>query len=91
LSSNTDDGFLRLGDPLAAQRLADALDASVLHCRLDDWARRCCPVVRHFGNGVHWRFMQVRVRRRRGVPPAGDLPTLVLGHRAHRRARGPNP
>ena len=24
-----------------------------------DWARRCCPVVRHFHNGVHWSFMQV--------------------------------
>jgi hypothetical protein len=54
-----DNAFLHLGDPLAAQRLADGLDATVLHRRLDDWARRCCPVVRHFRNGVHWSFMQV--------------------------------
>jgi hypothetical protein len=54
-----DNAFLHLADPLAAQRLADSLDATVLHRRLDDWARHCCPVVHHFRNGVHWSFMQV--------------------------------
>jgi hypothetical protein len=54
-----DNAFLHLADPVEAQRLADGLDATALHRRLDDWARRCCPVVRHFRNGVHWSFMQV--------------------------------
>jgi hypothetical protein len=39
--------------------LADSLDATALHRHLDAWARRCCPIVRHFRNGVHWSFMQV--------------------------------
>ena len=54
-----DNAFLRLADPAEAQRLADGLDATVLHRRLDDWARRCCPVLHYFRNGVHWSFMQV--------------------------------
>ena len=54
-----DNAFLHLADPAEAQRLADSLDATALHRLLDDWARRCCPVVRHFRNGVHWSFMQV--------------------------------
>jgi hypothetical protein len=48
-----------LGDPAGAQRVADSLDATALHRHLDAWARRCCPVLQHFRNGVHWSFMQV--------------------------------
>jgi hypothetical protein len=54
-----DNAFLHLGDPAEAQRLADSLDATALHRHLDAWARRCCPVLRHFRNGMHWSFMQV--------------------------------
>jgi hypothetical protein len=43
----------------AAQQLADGLDATVLHRHLDHWAQHCCPVLRHFRNGVHWSFTQV--------------------------------
>jgi hypothetical protein len=54
-----DNAFLTLADPAAAQRLADTLEASALHRYLDAWAQRFCPLLRHFGNGVHWSFMQV--------------------------------
>ena len=54
-----DNAFLRITDPQEAQRLADSLDATLLHRQLDAWARRCCPVLHHFRNGVHWSFMQV--------------------------------
>jgi hypothetical protein len=54
-----DNAFLRIADPAAAQRLADGLDAVTLHRRLDAWAQRFCPVLRHLRNGVHWSLMQV--------------------------------
>jgi hypothetical protein len=54
-----DNAFVTLGDPTEAQRLADSLDATMLHQRLDQWAQRFCPVLHHFRNGVHWSFMQV--------------------------------
>jgi hypothetical protein len=54
-----DNAFLRIADPAEAQPLADSLDASLLHRHLDQWARRFCPVLGQFRNGVHWSFMQV--------------------------------
>lgn len=48
-----------LADPVEAQRLADGLDATVLHRRIEDWARHFFTVLRHFRSGVHWSFMQV--------------------------------
>jgi hypothetical protein len=57
--ATADNAFLSIADPPEAQRLADRLDAPMLHRHLDDWARRFCPVLHHFRNGVHWSFMQV--------------------------------
>ena len=54
-----DNAFLQIADPLEAQRLADGLNAATLHRHLDQWARRFCPVLSQFRNGVHWSFMQV--------------------------------
>jgi hypothetical protein len=54
-----DNAFLPIADPAEAQRLADSLDATTLHRHLDEWARRFCPVLNHFRNGVHWSFLQV--------------------------------
>jgi len=54
-----DNAFVTLDDPTEAQRLADSLDATMLHKRLDQRALRFGPVLRHFRNGVHWSFMQV--------------------------------
>ena len=54
-----DNAFLSIADPERAQQLADALDAQSLHAHLDQWARRFCPVLRHFRSGYHWSFLQV--------------------------------
>jgi hypothetical protein len=56
---SADNAFLAIADPPAAQRLADRLDASMLHRHLEVWAGRYCPVLSHFRHGVHWSFMQV--------------------------------
>jgi hypothetical protein len=56
---SADNAFVHIADPAEAQRLADSLDATTLHRHLDQWARRFCPVLSHFRNGVHWSFMQV--------------------------------
>jgi len=54
-----DNAFLSIDDPQRAQRLADRLNARILHTHLDRWAEQFCPVHRHFPGGVHWSFMQV--------------------------------
>lgn len=54
-----DNAFLSIADPHQAQILADRLDANQLHRRLNRWAKRFCPVHRHFRSGYHWSFMQV--------------------------------
>ncbi len=35
-----DNAFLNIADPIEAQRIADSLDADVLHRHLDAWAQR---------------------------------------------------
>lgn len=57
--ARADNAFLSTADPLAAQRLADGLDARTLHEHLDQWACRFCPVLRQFPAGYHWSLMQV--------------------------------
>ena len=42
-----------------AQHLADSLQVKTLHRRLDQVAKRFCPVIRHFPSGYHWTLMQV--------------------------------
>ncbi len=54
-----DNAFLYIDDPKRAQRLANRLDAKQLHKRLDQWAKRYCPIHRRFPSGYHWSFMQV--------------------------------
>jgi hypothetical protein len=54
-----DNAFLGIADPAEAQRLADRLDAAMLHRHLNEWAQRFCPVLSRFPNGLHWSFMQV--------------------------------
>ena len=55
----TDNAFLSIADPVAAQGLADGLDAAALHRHLDAWAQQFCPVLRQFHAGYHWSLMQV--------------------------------
>ena len=54
-----DNSFLSIADPVAAQHIADTLEASVVHQHLDAWAHRFCPVLRQFRCGYHWSLMQV--------------------------------
>ncbi len=54
-----DNAFVRIDDPLEAQRLWDQLQAKNLHRRLDQRAQRFCPILCHFRTGYHWNFMQV--------------------------------
>lgn len=54
-----DNAFLFIANPKKAQLLADRLDAKVLHKRLDQWAKRFCPVQKSFRSGYHWSLMQV--------------------------------
>ncbi len=53
-----DNAFLAIDDFEQAQALARDFDVRVLHRRLDEWARRFCPAVRHFPSGHHWSIMQ---------------------------------
>lgn len=54
-----DNAFVSIADPQKGQEFADGLNAQSLHEHLDQWARRFCPVLRHFRSGYHWSFMQV--------------------------------
>jgi hypothetical protein len=54
-----DNAFLYLADVQRAQQLADSFHPRQLHQRLDRWAARFCPVLRHFRAGYHWSFLQV--------------------------------
>lgn len=54
-----DNAFTRIEQFPVAQRLADHFPVPRLHRTLDRYARRFCPVLRHFPGGVHWSLMQV--------------------------------
>jgi len=54
-----DNAFVEIGDWQEAQRLADSLEAHLIHPHLNAWAQRFCPVLCHFRSGYHWSFMQV--------------------------------
>lgn len=51
--------FVSLDDFAKAQRLADKFPVQRLHQLLDRYARRLCPVVKRFADGIHWSVMQV--------------------------------
>lgn len=54
-----DNLFLDIQNVARAQQLADALSVKILHRRLDQLARRFCPVLDYFPSGYHWSLMQV--------------------------------
>jgi hypothetical protein len=70
-----DNAFVQLDDFAAAQKITDSFDVRKLHRKLDQCARRFCPVVRHFKGGIHWSLMQVEYatdlvfRRREDLAP----------------------
>jgi len=54
-----DNAFIDIEDWNAAQTLADSLDPTPLHKKLDEAAQLYCPVIEHFHGGYHWSLMQV--------------------------------
>lgn len=53
-----DNAFLQVEDWAQAQRIADGWQAKRIHWRLDEFARRFCPIFRHFGVQYHWSLDQ---------------------------------
>ena len=54
-----DNAFSAMADWGKAQQLADNLNVRKLHKRLNEFARRFCPAIRHFPVEYHWSIMQV--------------------------------
>jgi hypothetical protein len=73
-----DNAFVPTADFAAAQDLADGFDVRKRHRKLDRYARRFGPVVRHFRGGLHGSVMQVEYatnivfRRREDLAPLDD-------------------
>jgi hypothetical protein len=54
-----DNAFVRISDFAQAQQIADSLSVEWLHAKLDELARRYCPVVTSLGLSYSWSLMQV--------------------------------
>jgi len=81
-----DNAFTAIADFDKAQQLAGRLDSRELHRMLDRYARRCCPVIRHFDATYHWSFMQVEYatdiifRHRTDLQPLYEAITRTAVH-----------
>jgi hypothetical protein len=53
-----DNAFSHIADWPRAQRIANGWEAKRIHARLDEFARRCCPIYRDFATGYHWSVDQ---------------------------------
>lgn len=53
-----DNAFVSIADWERAQRMANGLEVKRLHRRLDEMARRFCPIHRQFGVAYHWSVDQ---------------------------------
>jgi hypothetical protein len=53
-----DNAFSHIADWQRAQRIANGWEAKRIHARLDELARRCCPIYRDFATGYHWSVDQ---------------------------------
>jgi hypothetical protein len=53
-----DNAFTTINDWEKAQHLADQLNGRAVHKYLNRFARRFCPVIRHFRLEYHWSLMQ---------------------------------
>jgi hypothetical protein len=49
-----DNAFSHIADWQRAQRVSNGWEAKRIHGRLDEFARRCCPIYRDFASGYHW-------------------------------------
>ena len=54
-----DNAFVQISDWKAAQRLANGFSLRTLHHKLNEVARRFCPVADKFAQGYHFSLMQV--------------------------------
>ena len=53
-----DNAFSHIADWPRAQRISNGWEAKRIHARLDEFARRCCPIYRDFATGYHWSVDQ---------------------------------
>ena len=53
-----DNAFVELGDWRQVQQIADSWQAKRIHRKLDEFARRFCPIFAHFGVQYHWSIEQ---------------------------------
>jgi hypothetical protein len=53
-----DNAFSHIADWERAQRISNGWQAKRIHARLDEFARRCCPIYRDFATGYHWSVDQ---------------------------------
>jgi hypothetical protein len=53
-----DNAFSHIADWQRAQRIANGWEAKRIHVRLDEFARRCCPIYGDFATGYHWSVDQ---------------------------------
>jgi hypothetical protein len=53
-----DNAFSHIADWPRAQRISNGWEAKRIHARLDEFARRCCPIYREFASGYHWSVDQ---------------------------------
>jgi hypothetical protein len=53
-----DNAFSEIGDWERAQKISNGWEARRLHWKLDEFARRFCPIFKHFGVVYHWSIDQ---------------------------------
>ncbi|HYA85631.1 MAG TPA: helix-turn-helix domain-containing protein [Nitrospirota bacterium] len=53
-----DNAFTEIGDWERAQKISDSWQARRLHWKLDEFTRRFCPIIKHFGLAYHWSIDQ---------------------------------
>lgn len=53
-----DNVFTEIDDWERAQKISDSWQARRIHWKLDEFARRFCPIFKHFGLAYHWSIDQ---------------------------------
>ncbi len=53
-----DNAFTKISSYTTAQELSNDLSPETIHKRLDCFAEKYCPVIKHFGLQYHWSIMQ---------------------------------
>jgi hypothetical protein len=57
-----DNAFVEIGDWKQAQRIADDWEVQPMHRKLDEFAQRLCPIVRHFRRAIPLEPGSKRIR-----------------------------